>query len=128
MSDIGRRMRAIVEGDIAGAGDRDPADRYVVEVGARRPRPVRFHDFQDPEPVPRDTDHANVLRSDRPIIVQQSRPDSRQAENALTTAIAYRDARPGHPNPALTRDGNRSRGRVLSVVGRVGFVPYGRTR
>ncbi|CAN5251691.1 sensory rhodopsin transducer [soil metagenome] len=69
--------------------DRDPAGPYVVEVGARRTRHVRFNDLQDPEPVPRDTDYASVLRSDRPIIVQHSRLDSRQAENALMTTIAY---------------------------------------
>jgi hypothetical protein len=69
--------------------DRDPAGPYVVEVGARRTRHVRFNDLQDPEPVPRDTDYASVLCSDRPIIVQHSRLDSRQAENALMTTIAY---------------------------------------
>lgn len=72
--------------------DREPAGPYKVEVGARRTLHVRFNDLRDPEPVPRDTDYASVIRSDRPIIVQHSRLDSRQAENALMTTIAYSEA------------------------------------
>lgn len=69
--------------------DREPVGPYVVEVGARRTRHVRFNDLTDPEPVPRDTDYASVIRSDQPIVVQHSRLDSRQAENALMTTVAY---------------------------------------
>jgi len=69
--------------------DREPAGPYVVEVGARRTRHVRFNDLTDPEPVPRDTDYASLIRSDQPIVVQHSRLDSRQAENALMTTVAY---------------------------------------
>lgn len=69
--------------------DREPAGPYRVEVGARRTKHVRFNDFHDPEPVPRDTDYASVIRSERPIIVQHTRLDSRQAENAIMTTIAY---------------------------------------
>ncbi len=42
-----------------------------------------------PEPVPADTDYASVIESDVPIVVQYSRLDSRQAENALLSSIAY---------------------------------------
>lgn len=69
--------------------DREPAGPYAIEVGARRTLHVRFNDLEEPEPVPRDTDYASVIRSDVPIIVQHSRLDSRQAENALMTTIAY---------------------------------------
>ena len=41
------------------------------------------------EPVPRGTDYASVIESDRPVVVQHSRLDSRQAENALLTTIAF---------------------------------------
>jgi len=61
-------------------------------VGARRTAHVRFNDLDDPEPIPRDTDYASVLVSDVPIVVQHTRLDSRQAENALLTTIAYADA------------------------------------
>ena len=69
--------------------DRDPAGPYVFTVGARRTKHIRFNDLRDPEPVPRDTDYASVVRSDVPIVVQHTRLDSRQAENALLSTIAY---------------------------------------
>ena len=69
--------------------DREPAGPYKLTVGARRTKHVRFNDLRDPEPLPRDTDYASVIRSDVPIVVQHTRLDSRQAENALLTTIAY---------------------------------------
>jgi hypothetical protein len=69
--------------------DREPAGPYRVEVPARRTRHVRFNDLRDPEPVPRDTDFSSVIRSDVPIVAQHTRLDSRQAENALLSTIAY---------------------------------------
>lgn len=69
--------------------DRDPAGPYRVTVPARRTLHVRFNDLDDPEPVPRDTDYASVIESDVPIVVQHTRLDSRQAENALMTTVAY---------------------------------------
>lgn len=68
---------------------REPAGPYRVTVPARRTRHVRFNDLDDPEPVPRDTDFASVIESDVPIVVQHTRLDSRQAENALLSTIAY---------------------------------------
>lgn len=59
---IGRRHWAIAEGYIPG---------------------------DDPEPVPRDTPFASVIESDEPIVVPHTRLDSRQAENALLSTIAY---------------------------------------
>lgn len=69
--------------------DREPVGPYRVTVGARRTRHVRFNDLKDPQPIPRDTDYASVIRSDVPIVVQHTRLDSRQAENALLTTIAF---------------------------------------
>ena len=69
--------------------DREPAGPYRITVPARRTRHVRFNNLTDPEPVPLDTDYSSVLVSDVPIIVQHTRLDSRQAENALLTTIAF---------------------------------------
>ena len=69
--------------------DREPAGPYRLEVPARRTRHLRFNALDDPEPVPRDTDYASVIRADVPIVVQHTRLDSRQAELALMTTIAF---------------------------------------
>lgn len=69
--------------------DRDPAGPYDITVPARRTRHVRFNDLKEPEPIPRGTDYASVIESDEPIVVQHTRLDSRQAENALITTIAF---------------------------------------
>ena len=70
-------------------GDRDPVGPYRVEVQPRRTLHLRFNELSDPAPIPRDTDYASVIRSDVPIVVQHTRLDSRQAENALLSTIAY---------------------------------------
>lgn len=69
--------------------DRDPVGPYKVTVESQRTKHLRFNDLTDPEPIPRDTDYASVIESDVPIVVQHTRLDSRQAENALLTTIAY---------------------------------------
>ena len=69
--------------------DREPAGPYRVTVPARRTLHLRFNDLSDPEPVPKGTDFASVIESDVPIVVQHTRLDSRQAENALLSTIAY---------------------------------------
>ena len=69
--------------------DREPAGPYRVEVPARRTRHVRFNDLEVPEPIPRDRDFASVIASDVPVVVQHTRLDSRQAENALLSTIAF---------------------------------------
>lgn len=73
--------------------DRNPLGPYRVTVPARRTKHVRFNDLTDPEPIPRDTDYASVIESDIPIVVQHTRLDSRQAENALLSTIAYANHR-----------------------------------
>lgn len=69
--------------------DREPVGPYRVTVPARRTLHMRFNDLKDPEPVPRGTEYASVIESDQPIVVQHTRLDSRQAENALLTTIAF---------------------------------------
>lgn len=69
--------------------DREPVGPYAVTVPARWTAHVRFNDLEDPEPIPLDTDFATVIRSDVPIVVQHTRLDSRQAENALLSTMAY---------------------------------------
>lgn len=69
--------------------DRDPAGPYRVTVPARRTLHLRFNELKEPEPVPRGTDYASVIRSDVPVVVQHTRLDSRQAENALLSTIAF---------------------------------------
>ena len=69
--------------------DRDRAGPYNFEIPSRRTRHLRFNNFEDPEPIPRDTPYASVIESDVPIVVQHTRLDSRQAENALLTTMAF---------------------------------------
>lgn len=69
--------------------DREPVGPYRITVPARRTRHLRFNDLRDPEAVPRDTDFASLIESDEPVVVQHTRLDSRQAENALLSTIAY---------------------------------------
>lgn len=69
--------------------DRDPAGPYEIDVPARRTRHIRFNELKDPEPIPIDTDFASVIEADVPIVVQHSRLDSRQSENALLSTIAF---------------------------------------
>lgn len=69
--------------------DREPVGPYRVTVPARRTKHLRFNDLIDPEPIPTGTDYSSVIESDVPIVVQHTRLDSRQAENALLTTIAF---------------------------------------
>ena len=69
--------------------DREPVGPYTFTVPARRTQHVRFNNFKDPEEIPRDTAYSSLIESDEPVIVQHTRLDSRQAENALLSTIAY---------------------------------------
>lgn len=69
--------------------DHEPIGPYRFTVPARRTNHIRFNDLKDPAPIPRDTDYASIIESDVPIIVQHTHLDSRQAENALLSTIAY---------------------------------------
>jgi hypothetical protein len=69
--------------------NRDPVGPYRIVVPARRTLHLRFNDIDDPQSVPRDTEYASVFESDVPIVVQHTRLDSRHAEVALLSTIAY---------------------------------------
>lgn len=69
--------------------DRDPVGPYRVRVRARRTLHLRFNELRDPEPIPRGTGYSSVIESDVPVVVQHTRLDSRQAEEALLSTIAY---------------------------------------
>ncbi|WP_207429001.1 sensory rhodopsin transducer [Pedobacter sp. SYSU D00535] len=69
--------------------DREPVGPYRITVPARRTRHIRFNDLTDPEPVPRATEYASVFSSNVPVVIQHSRLDSRQSENALMTTLAF---------------------------------------
>jgi hypothetical protein len=72
--------------------DREPVGPYRVTVAARRTLHLRFNDLSDPQQVPRDTDYASVFDSDVPIVIQHTRMDSRHAEIALLSTVAYGEA------------------------------------
>lgn len=72
--------------------DREPVGPYRVKVPARRTLHLRFNDLTDPQPIPRDTDYASVFECNVPIIVQHTRMDSRKAEIALLSTMAYAEA------------------------------------
>jgi hypothetical protein len=69
--------------------DRTPIGPYRLTVPAARTTHLRFNELTDPEPIPTGTSYASVIESDVPIVVQQTRLDSRQAENALISTIAF---------------------------------------
>ena len=69
--------------------DREPVGPYRLTVAARRTVHLWFNDLDDPEPIPHETDYASVIRSNVPVVVQHTRLDSRQAENALLTTMAF---------------------------------------
>lgn len=70
--------------------DREPAGPYRFTVPARRTSHLRFNDFEHPMRIPVDTDLASVIESDRPIVVQHTRLDSRQAALALLSTHRLR--------------------------------------
>jgi hypothetical protein len=69
--------------------DQEPVGPYLLEVPAQRTRHFRFNELSDPEPIPRGTNYSSVIESSVPVVVQHTRLDSRQSENALMTTIAY---------------------------------------
>jgi hypothetical protein len=69
--------------------DRGPAGPYKLTVPAQRTLHLRFNSLTDPEPIPKATNYASRFDSDVPIVVQHTRLDSRQSENALLSTIAF---------------------------------------
>lgn len=72
--------------------DRQPIGPYLHTVPARRTQHIRFNDLQIPEPVPRGIDYSSLIQSDVPVVVQHTRLDSRRAELAIMTTVAYGEA------------------------------------
>ena len=68
---------------------KEPVGPYRFDIAPRRSCHLRFNDFKDPEPIAPDTPFSSVIVSDVPIVVQHTRLDSRQAENALLSTIAF---------------------------------------
>ena len=79
--------------------DREPVGPYRLTVPARRTRHFRFNDLREPETIPVGTSYASVIRSDKPVVVQHTRLDSRRNENALMSTIAYPCANPAASQP-----------------------------
>ena len=69
--------------------DREPVGPYRLTVPARRTVHRKTNDLDDPAPVPRDTAYAMPVESDVPVVVQHTRIDTRQAEAALFSTIAW---------------------------------------
>ncbi|WP_170984352.1 sensory rhodopsin transducer [Rhodoligotrophos defluvii] len=116
---IGRRRWAIAEGYIPGeshgpapavssheaacilnAGERDahieimPYFTHRDPVGPYRAtvQHLRFNELNDPEERPRDASYSSIITSDEPVVVQHPTLETRQAENALLSTIAYSEA------------------------------------
>jgi len=70
--------------------DREPMEDMMVVVGARRTKHIRTSSLRkEGTPIPVGVPYAIEVESDIPILVQYSRLDSTQAENALMSVIAY---------------------------------------
>lgn len=69
--------------------DREPIGPYALTVAPRRTLHVRFNDLKTPAKIPKDVDYSSVIQSDVPVVVQHTRLDSRQSQNALISTIAF---------------------------------------
>ncbi len=69
--------------------DKDPVGPFSFIIHGERTEHLRFNNLMNPAPIPKDTDFSCTIESDIPVVVQHTRLDSRQAENALMTTIAY---------------------------------------
>lgn len=69
--------------------DREPQGPYTFTVPAQRTCHKRFNDLQEPAPVPLGVGFSCVIESDKPVVVQHTRLDSRQAANSIMTTIAH---------------------------------------
>ena len=72
-------------------GVRDEVGPYRLGVAPRRVRHVRVNDFIFPEAVRLDEAYGLIVRSDRPIVVQFSRQDTRALANAGLMTMAWAD-------------------------------------
>jgi hypothetical protein len=72
--------------------DREPSGPYRLVVPARRTRHLRFNDLHDPEGIPPGSGYSSVICSDVPIVVQQTRFELRQGDEAELAAGAHSSA------------------------------------
>jgi hypothetical protein len=79
---------ATVESTLQYADGRE-AGAYSITVAPRRVRHVRINDLIDPYAPPLGEAYGIVVESTVPIVVQFSRTDTRQAENATLSTVAY---------------------------------------
>ncbi len=71
--------------------DGHEAGPYPLTVAAERVRHVRINDLIDPYAPPLGREYGIVVESNVPIVVQCSRQDTRHAETATLSTIAYGD-------------------------------------
>lgn len=69
--------------------DGHEAGPYPLSVAGERVRHVRINDLIDPYAPPLGRDYGIVVESNVPVVVQFSRQDTRQAENATLSTVAY---------------------------------------
>ncbi len=69
--------------------DKEPVGPYKIKIPAQRVKHIRFNDLSEPEPIPKGVDFASLVHASLPVIVQHTRLDSRQSENALLSTMAY---------------------------------------
>jgi hypothetical protein len=69
--------------------EREPVGPYRITVAPRRTKHLRLNELRHPEPIPAGVDYSTVIESDVPIVVQHTRLDSRQAETALLSTVAF---------------------------------------
>ena len=65
------------------------AGPYLLTVAPRRVRHVRVNDLIDPFAPPLGRAYGAIVESTVPIVVQVGRQDTRRAENATASTIAY---------------------------------------
>lgn len=65
------------------------AGPYSLTVAARRVRHIRINDLIDPYAPPLGEAYGIVVESTAPIVVQFTRQDTRQAENATLSTTSY---------------------------------------
>ncbi|WP_085522998.1 sensory rhodopsin transducer [Tuberibacillus sp. Marseille-P3662] len=70
--------------------DRAPMENIIQIVPGQRTKHIRTGSLQaGGESIPKDVPYALAVTSDIPVVVQYSRLDATQSENALMTTIAY---------------------------------------
>ncbi len=69
--------------------DREPLGPFQTTVPSKRTKHIRYNELKDPGEIPKGEDFASVIQTNVPVVCQHTRLDSRQAENALLTTMAF---------------------------------------